>query len=118
MIQEKSRLDILWEKQQSGSLSKEELLDLIEQIQNDKELNSKAPIDSPIFKGIPQVETSPDENDSSQRIPSTNWVNKKLEGVKIKLTSGEGIDYDETTQTISLTQDFIDKITNDWYFEE
>ena len=30
MIQEKSRLDILWEKQQSGSLSKEELLDLIE----------------------------------------------------------------------------------------
>lgn len=42
------------------------------------ELDKKAPIESPTFTGIVQVETSPDLNDSSQRIPSTNWVNQKI----------------------------------------
>ena len=41
-------------------------------------IEEKAPIDSPIFTGIPQVETSPDNNDSSQRIPSTSWVNARI----------------------------------------
>ena len=41
-------------------------------------IQEKAPIDSPIFTGIPQVETSPDNNDSSQRIPSTSWVNARI----------------------------------------
>lgn len=41
-------------------------------------LENKAPINSPIFTGIPQVEVSPDLNDSSQRIPSTNWVQQKI----------------------------------------
>lgn len=45
--------------------SKQELINL---------LDNKAPINSPIFTGIPQVEQSPDPTDSSQRIPSTNWV--------------------------------------------
>lgn len=45
-----------------------------------------APIDSPIFTGVPQVEVSPDENDSSQRIPSTNWVNNKVNAVNDQLT--------------------------------
>lgn len=44
-----------------------------------KALDDKAPIDSPILTGVPQVETSPDLDDSSQRIPSTNWVNQKIE---------------------------------------
>ena len=44
-----------------------------------KELNKKAPINSPIFTGIPEVETSPDPEDSSQRIPSTNWVRGRIE---------------------------------------
>ena len=44
-----------------------------------KALDNKAPINSPILTGIPQVETSPDLDDSSQRIPSTNWVNQKIE---------------------------------------
>ena len=39
---------------------------------------SKAPIDSPTFIGIPQVLTSPDVGDSSQRIPSTNWVRDRI----------------------------------------
>lgn len=39
---------------------------------------SKAPIDSPTFTGIPQVLTSPDAEDSSQRIPSTNWVRDRI----------------------------------------
>lgn len=44
-----------------------------------KALDNKAPINSPILTGVPQVETSPDLDDSSQRIPSTNWVNQKIE---------------------------------------
>lgn len=42
------------------------------------EVAKKANIDSPTFTGIPQVETSPDDEDSSQRIPSTNWVNARI----------------------------------------
>lgn len=42
------------------------------------EIAKKADIDSPVFKGIPQVETSPDPEDSSQRIPSTNWVKERI----------------------------------------
>lgn len=41
-------------------------------------VNQKADIVSPIFTGIPQIQNSPDENDSSQRIPTTNWVNTKV----------------------------------------
>ena len=41
-------------------------------------LDQKAPINSPIFTGIPEVETSPDAEDSSQRIPSTNWVRDRI----------------------------------------
>lgn len=55
-----------------------------------EEIDKKAPIDSPILTGIPQVETSPDAEDSSQRIPSTNWVNaritKEVEEVRQDLT--------------------------------
>lgn len=42
-------------------------------------LDQKAPIDSPIFTGVPEVETSPDAEDSSQRIPSTNWVRGRIQ---------------------------------------
>lgn len=42
-------------------------------------LDEKAPINSPILTGIPEVETSPDPEDSSQRIPSTNWVKGRLQ---------------------------------------
>lgn len=40
--------------------------------------DTKAPIDSPTFTGTPQIAQSPDEADSSQRIPSTNWVNTRI----------------------------------------
>lgn len=42
------------------------------------ELDKKAPINSPTFTGIPQISVNPEETDSSQRIPSTSWVNLKL----------------------------------------
>lgn len=44
-----------------------------------EELNKKAPINNPIFTGIPQVETSPDPEDASQRIPSTDWVRGRIQ---------------------------------------
>ena len=54
-------------------------------------LDQKAPIDSPIFTGVAQVETSPDATDASQRIPSTNWVverlNEKFNPTNTTLTS-------------------------------
>lgn len=54
-------------------------------------LDQKAPIDSPTFTGVAQVETSPDATDASQRIPSTNWVverlNEKFNPTNTTLTS-------------------------------
>ena len=44
----------------------------------DAQLDTKAPIDSPVFKGNPQVENPPAPNDSSNRIPSTAWVNETI----------------------------------------
>lgn len=44
----------------------------ISQLQTDMKL--KAPIDSPVFTGVPQSAMSPDANDSSQRLATTNWV--------------------------------------------
>lgn len=44
-----------------------------------EELAKKAPISNPIFTGIPQVETSPDPEDASQRIPSTDWVRGRIQ---------------------------------------
>ena len=44
-----------------------------------EELAKKAPINNPIFTGIPQVETSPDPEDASQRIPSTDWVRGRIQ---------------------------------------
>ena len=44
----------------------------ISQLQADMKL--KAPIDSPVFTGVPQSAMSPDANDSSQRLATTNWV--------------------------------------------
>nr|DAP08543.1 MAG TPA: hypothetical protein [Bacteriophage sp.] len=41
-------------------------------------VNQKADIDSPVFTGVPQVAASPDASDSSQRIPSTNWVRDRI----------------------------------------
>lgn len=38
------------------------------------QLDTKAPIDSPVFKGNPQVENPPEQGDNSNRIPTTNWV--------------------------------------------
>lgn len=50
-------------------------------------VNTKAPIDSPTFTGIPQIAQSPDEADSSQRIPSTNWVNARIAAEIAKIST-------------------------------
>lgn len=44
----------------------------INELQDDMKL--KAPLESPVFTGIPQSAVSPDPNDSSQRLATTNWV--------------------------------------------
>lgn len=49
-------------------------------------IDKKADIDSPILTGVPQVETSPDATDASQRIPSTNWVQDRLLEVYDKIS--------------------------------
>ena len=49
--------------------------------------DTKAPIDSPTFTGIPQIAQSPDEADSSQRIPSTNWVNARIAAEVAKVST-------------------------------
>lgn len=53
------------------------------------EIAEKADIDSPVFKGIPQVETSPDPEDSSQRIPSTNWVKERISEIQMESGSAK-----------------------------
>jgi hypothetical protein len=59
-----------------------------------EELDKKAPIDSPILKGIPQVEVSPDNDDSSQRIPSTAWVNARISEAVAALSGALWVDVD------------------------
>ena len=53
-------------------------------------LDQKAPINSPIFTGIPEIKTSPDPEDSSQRIPSTNWVRGRIDESFNQVNSGLG----------------------------
>lgn len=53
------------------------------------EVAKKADIDSPIFKGVPMVETSPDPEDSSQRIPSTNWVKERISEIQMESGSAK-----------------------------
>lgn len=53
------------------------------------EVAKKADIDSPILRGIPMVETSPDPEDSSQRIPSTNWVKDRISEIQMESGSAK-----------------------------
>lgn len=56
-----------------ANISVQAAIDLINEA-----LIKKAPLDSPILTGIPQVLLSPDPEDSSQRIPSTAWVKARI----------------------------------------
>lgn len=51
-------------------------------------VNEKAPTHSPTFTGIPQIEVSPDPTDSSQRIPTTNWVRARIQEEISKVSIG------------------------------
>lgn len=58
-----------------------------------KDLDTKAPIDSPVFKGVPQTELSPEDNDSSQRIATTAWVQEHLEKTRMYARSLNSIEW-------------------------
>lgn len=71
-------------------------------------VNEKAPIHSPTFTGIPQVETSPDAADSSQRIPSTNWVRERIQEEVAKVSIGNFFTKAEILEMMSGKADLID----------
>lgn len=71
-------------------------------------INTKAPIDSPTFTGIPQVAQSPDLTDSSQRIPSTNWVNARILEEVAKVSIGNFYTKAEILEMMSNKADLID----------
>lgn len=62
------------------------ILDALAELET--KVNTKAPIHSPTFTGIPQIEVSPDPTDSSQRIPTTNWVRARIQEEISKVSIG------------------------------
>lgn len=73
-------------------------------------VNQKAPIDSPTFTGIPQVAQSPDLADSSQRIPSTNWVNARIQEEVAKVSIGNFYTKAEIMEMMARKADLIDGV--------
>ena len=76
-------------------------------------VNKKADVDSPILTGIPQVETSPDATDASQRIPSTNWVQDRLLEVYAKISQIDTSTYitkAEVDKLLATKADLVDGI--------
>ena len=76
-------------------------------------VNKKADIDSPILTGVPQVETSPDATDASQRIPSTNWVQDRLLEVYAKISQIDTSTYitkAEVDKLLATKADLVDGI--------
>ncbi len=73
-------------------------------------VNQKAPIDSPTFTGIPQVAQSPDLTDSSQRIPSTNWVNARILEEVAKVSIGNFYTKAEIMEMMTRKADLIDGV--------
>lgn len=107
--------------------NEEQLSTVIENIKSD--INLKAPIDNPIFTGIPQVQTSPDAEDSSQRIPSTSWVNQRIQQTaeadlnqhisdynnphKVTASQVGAYSKDEVSQLLSTKADLVDGVVPD-----
>lgn len=87
-------------------------------------IDKKADIDSPILTGVPQVETSPDATDASQRIPSTNWVQDRLLEVYDKISKIDTSTYitkAELDKLLGIKADLVDGTVplselpvNDW----
>lgn len=73
---------------QEGLVEEERRAEAAEDALLDK-LAEKADINSPILKGVPMVETSPDPEDSSQRIPSTNWVKERISEIQMESGSAK-----------------------------
>ncbi len=71
-------------------------------------LDGKAPIESPTFTGIAQVMTSPDKEDASQRIPSTNWVRERINDAIKEIEIDSGYSRTETDRLLSKKLDISD----------
>ena len=79
-------------------------------VENDllQKINTKADINSPILTGNPRVETSPDSEDSSLRIPSTSWVNTKIKEALSKIDTTTYITREQVEELLSLKADLVD----------
>lgn len=79
-------------------------------VENDllQKINTKADINSPVLTGNPQVETSPDSEDSSLRIPSTSWVNAKIKEAVSKVDTTTYITREQVEELINLKADLVD----------
>lgn len=89
----------------------ETLSTVIESIKTN--ISTKANVDSPILTGVPQVQTSPDSTDASQRIPSTNWVQDRLGEVYEKIDEIDTSTYitkAELAKLLGAKADLVDGI--------
>ena len=82
------------------------ILDALAELES--KVNEKAPIHSPTFTGIPQIEVSPDPTDSSQRIPTTNWVRARIQEEISKVSIGNFYTKAEIAEMMAKKADLID----------
>ena len=71
-------------------------------------VSQKADIDSPVFTGVPQVAVSPDASDSSQRIPSTNWVRDRIQEEVSKIDVTAYITRADVEKMVAKKADLVD----------
>lgn len=71
-------------------------------------VGQKADIDSPVFTGVPQVAVSPDASDSSQRIPSTNWVRDRIQEEVSKIDVTAYITRADVEKMVAKKADLVD----------
>lgn len=68
-------------------------------------LETKAPIDSPVFKGIPQVEVAPEHEDSSQRIATTAFVKYHSDECRKYAESLVALEWNEVDDSVEDSND-------------
>lgn len=84
------------------------ILDALAELET--KVNQKAPINSPTFTGIPQIQTSPDAADASQRIPTTNWVRERIQEAVSKISTENYFTKSEIRELLASKADLVDGI--------
>lgn len=84
------------------------ILDALAELET--KINQKAPINSPTFTGIPQIQTSPDAADASQRIPTTNWVRERIQEAVDKISTENYFTKSEIRELLASKADLVDGI--------